>query len=92
MEYLYLPKLTIMAYIEKNEIERFQDLGLVNERAFKDLATLSREMRLKRGETGFSNMQMKNFTVHGHTCSPQVKEAILNYFEGKVEEIKKIIA
>lgn len=74
-----------MAIIEPWELREYDDL--LNYTAWKELAEISRVKKLKRGETGFSPEHIKNFTIKGHTCSPQVREMILNYFKKRAELI-----
>lgn len=78
-----------MAYITEKEIKPYINLKLTSPTAFRELAELSREQKLKRGETGYSAEQMKNFTLRGHTCSPQVREMVLEYFRSKAGETAK---
>lgn len=78
-----------MAFITKQEMADFWQVGIIEDSDFGELAELSRKKKLKRGETGFSKPMMRNFAVNEHTCSPQVKELILSYFQAKLLKLKK---
>lgn len=77
-----------MPYITKQEIAPFESTKLITNKDFGNLAEISRKLKLKKDETGFSAMAMRNF-LYGHTCSEKTKEVILKYFQDKLMAIKK---
>ena len=49
---------------------------------YKALAEITRVRKMKRWKSGYTPMQIRNFTIYGHTCSPEIKELIINYKKG----------
>ena len=80
-----------MAQITKQDINPYFLAGIMTGADWKQLAVISIKKKLKRGETGFSPVQMKNFTVNGHNCSPETREVILGYFDKKLEALRKVV-
>lgn len=78
-----------MAVITKEEMAPFRSTGIIENSDWVALANLSRKFKLKRNETGFSNMQMKNFAINQNTCSPDTKRIIIDYFYNKLGKLKK---
>jgi len=78
-----------MAYITGKEIQPFADAGLVDTQAWLDLSELSFKLKLKRGETGYSAEQIKNYTIRSHECSPAVREMILDFFKKRAGDLQK---
>ena len=77
-----------MAFITKSEIKRFSSIKMTAE-DYRVLSDITREEKMKRSETGFTPVMMRNFALLRHTCSPEVKELILNYFTDKLKDFKK---
>jgi len=81
-----------MSVITKEDMRLIRASGVINSEDFKKLAETSRRQKLKRGETGYSSVQMRNFALESHTCSPEVRKLILDYFNAKVEKLKKVLS
>jgi hypothetical protein len=74
-----------MAVITTRDMEPFNNADIIKNSDFKELAKISRELKLKREETGFSAVQMQNFAIHQHTCSERTRLAILDYYNKKLK-------
>jgi hypothetical protein len=64
-----------MAFITKTEGTKLK----LQAQDYRDLAEITRKRKMKRGETGYSAGQIRNFTIYGFACSPEMKELILNF-------------
>jgi len=71
-----------MAYITKSDLRQFLLIKMTAE-DYRNLAEITRKRKMKRGETGYTAIQIRNFTILGHSCSPEMKELILDYFKNK---------
>lgn len=71
-----------MAFISKTEAKKI-NLAAAD---YRELAEITRKQKMKRGETGYTAAQIRNFAVYGHTCSPEIKELILNFKKNKQHE------
>lgn len=63
-----------MAYFAKHE-SKYK----LKAEDYRALAEITREKKLRNGISGYSAVQLRNFYVHGHTCSDAVKSAINAY-------------
>lgn len=76
-----------MAFITKSDLRPFIYIKMTAE-DYRNLAEITRKRKMKRGETGYTAVQIRNFTLLGSTCSPDMKQLILEYFTEKLNKKK----
>lgn len=71
-------KFTIMAEITKKE-----NRAEATAEDYRNLAKITRDRKMKNGIGGYSEVQIRNFYLHGHKCSPEMKTLILDFLKNK---------
>lgn len=70
-----------MAYFKKAETQY-----KLTTADYRELSRISREKLLKNGIGGYSDIMIRNFYLHGNTCSELMKSEILEYIKNKQYE------
>ena len=70
-----------MAYFKKTEAQY-----KLTTADYRELSRLTHSKLLKNGIAGYSDIMIRNFYLHGYTCSEAMKEEILTYIKNKQYE------
>lgn len=53
---------------------------------YRELSRITTAKKLKNGLGGYSDIMIRNFYLHGYTCSDAVKDEIISYVKNKAHE------
>ena len=70
-----------MAYFKKTETQY-----KLTSADYRELSRITQSKLLKNGIAGYSDIMIRNFYLHGYTCSEAMKEEILTYIKNKQYE------
>jgi hypothetical protein len=82
---------TVNVSISKEFLESIKEKKLYDNNDVSKISLMTKEAGLNKGK-GYGNEHVRNFLLRQFTCSKEVMELIINYYEAKHSMIKDLNA